>query len=135
MRDNHVCDGLNAGLFLHRSSDHAIVTGNHVHNNGDAGLAVLEAFYMEVSNNVFTNNRYGIRFSVGSGYNWVSVRSHFGPINRVGHGVPNGELDAVLAGSYVKASRQLLCSLCIALCCHYCSSSLRCDCDTVVCVT
>lgn len=75
MVDNHVCDGLNAGLFLHRSSDQAIVTGNHVHNNGDAGLAVLESFYMDVSNNVFNNNRYGIRFSVGSGYNWVSVEA------------------------------------------------------------
>lgn len=70
--DNHVCDGINAGLFLHRSSDYAIVTGNHVHNNGDAGLAVLETFYMDVNNNVFNRNRYGVRFSVGSGYNWVS---------------------------------------------------------------
>ncbi|CAM9851353.1 unnamed protein product [Pylaiella littoralis] len=69
--DNHVCDGINAGLFLHRSSDYAIVTGNHVHNNGDAGLAVLETFYMDVNNNVFNRNRYGVRFSVGSGYNWV----------------------------------------------------------------
>lgn len=72
MTDNHVYDGVNTGLFLHRSSDHAIVTGNHVHNNGDAGLAVLEAFYMDVNNNVFKNNKFGIRFSVGSGYNWVS---------------------------------------------------------------
>lgn len=71
MIDNHVSHGVNAGLFLHRSSDHAIVTGNHVHSNGDAGLAVLESFYMDVNNNVFKNNRYGIRFSVGSGYNWV----------------------------------------------------------------
>lgn len=70
--DNHVSHGVNTGLFLHRSSDHAIVTGNHVHDNGDAGLAVLESFYMDVNNNVFKNNRFGIRFSVGSGYNWVS---------------------------------------------------------------
>lgn len=70
--DNHVSHGVNTGLFLHRSSDHAIVTGNHVHDNGDAGLAVLESFYMNVNNNVFKNNRYGIRFSVGSGHNWVS---------------------------------------------------------------
>eukprot|EP00903_Cladosiphon_okamuranus_P019297 g17738.t1 len=69
--DNHVYQGVNTGLFLHRSSDHAIVTGNHVHNNGDAGLAVLESFYMDVNNNVFKNNRFGIRFSVGSRYNWI----------------------------------------------------------------
>ncbi|CAM9326086.1 unnamed protein product [Ectocarpus sp. 12 AP-2014] len=69
--DNHVSYGVNTGLFLHRSSDHAIVTGNHVHDNGDAGMAVLESFYMDVNNNIFTNNRYGIRFSVGSGYNWI----------------------------------------------------------------
>lgn len=72
MTDNHVYDGVNAGLFLHRSSDYAIVSGNHVHNNGDAGLAVLESFYMDVNNNVFKNNKFGIRFSVGSRYNWVS---------------------------------------------------------------
>lgn len=70
--NNHVYDGFNTGLFLHRSSDYAIVTGNHVHNNGDAGLAVLESFYMEIYENVFKKNQYGIRFSVGAGYNWVS---------------------------------------------------------------
>lgn len=69
--DNHVSYGVNTGLFLHRSSDYAIVSGNHVHDNGDAGLAVLESFYLDVNNNVFKNNRYGIRFSVGAGYNWV----------------------------------------------------------------
>ena len=73
--DNHVSFGVNTGLFLHRSSDFAIVTGNHVHNNGDAGLAVLESFYMDVHDNVFKDNRYGIRFSVGAGYNWVSAGS------------------------------------------------------------
>lgn len=80
--DNHVSYGVNTGLFLHRSSDHAIVTGNHVHDNGDAGMAVLESFYMDVNNNVFTNNRYGIRFSVGSGYNWVSGEGHLSPDSR-----------------------------------------------------
>lgn len=71
--NNHVSYGVNTGIFLHRSSDHAIVSGNHVHNNGDAGLAVLESFYMDVHDNVFKDNRYGIRFSVGAGYNWVSA--------------------------------------------------------------
>ncbi|CAM9140533.1 unnamed protein product [Laminaria digitata] len=70
--NNHVSFGVNTGLFLHRSSDFAIVTGNHVHNNGDAGLAVLESFYMDVHDNVFKDNRYGIRFSVGAGYNWIN---------------------------------------------------------------
>lgn len=73
MLNNHVSWGHQAGLFLHRSTDHAIVRGNHVHDNGDAGLAFLESFYGEVTGNVFKNNKYGVRFSVGSSYNWVSL--------------------------------------------------------------
>ncbi|CAN0151476.1 unnamed protein product [Ascophyllum nodosum] len=69
--DNHVCNGHKTGLFLHRSSDHTIVTRNHVHSNSNAGLAVLESFYMNVHHNVFKDNLYGIRFSVGAGYNWI----------------------------------------------------------------
>lgn len=69
--DNHVYNGIKTGLFLHRSSDHAIVARNHVHSNGNAGLAVLESFHLDVYDNVFKDNRYGVRFSVGAGYNWV----------------------------------------------------------------
>ncbi|CAM9942410.1 unnamed protein product [Ascophyllum nodosum] len=55
-----------AGIFLHRSSDNATVKGNYVHDNGDAGMAFLESFNATVSNNTFENNKYGVRFSVGS---------------------------------------------------------------------
>lgn len=44
-------------------------TGNYVHNNSDAGLAILESYYANVSDNVFEGNKYGIRFSVGSNDN------------------------------------------------------------------
>eukprot|EP00903_Cladosiphon_okamuranus_P005917 g5848.t3 len=58
-----------AGIFLHRSSDDATVKGNYVHDNGDAGLAMLESFGAHVSENTFENNKYGVRFSVGCGDN------------------------------------------------------------------
>eukprot|EP00904_Undaria_pinnatifida_P005807 jgi/Undpi1/2356/HiC_scaffold_13.g05739.m1 len=61
-----------AGIFLHRSSDDAVVKGNYVHDNGDAGLAMLESFNADVSDNTFENNKYGIRFSVACGDNVFS---------------------------------------------------------------
>ncbi|CAM9995604.1 unnamed protein product, partial [Laminaria digitata] len=39
--------------------------GNYVYNNGDAGMALLESFNNDVSNNIFENNKYGVRFCVG----------------------------------------------------------------------
>ncbi|CAM9816491.1 unnamed protein product [Ectocarpus sp. 6 AP-2014] len=61
-----------AGIFLHRSSDDAIVKGNYVHDNGDAGLAMLESFNADVSENTFENNKYGVRMSVGCADNVFS---------------------------------------------------------------
>nr|BDX99461.1 mannuronan C5-epimerase [Cladosiphon okamuranus] len=61
-----------AGIFLHRSSDDATVKGNYVHDNGDAGLAMLESFGADVSDNTFENNKYGVRFSVACGDNVFS---------------------------------------------------------------
>ena len=46
--------------------------GNYVHDNGDAGMALLEAFNASVSDNTFENNKYGVRFSVGCGDNVFS---------------------------------------------------------------
>lgn len=43
-----------------------------MHDNGDAGMALLESFNADVSDNVFEDNKYGIRFSVGSGNNVFS---------------------------------------------------------------
>ena len=45
---------------------------NYVHDNGDAGLALLESFNADVSDNVFEDNKYGIRFSVASANNVFS---------------------------------------------------------------
>ena len=51
---------------------HHLCSGNYVHDNGDAGLAMLESFGAEVSDNIFENNKYGVRFSVGCGRNVFS---------------------------------------------------------------
>ena len=44
---------------------HDLVPDNYCHDNGDAGLAMMESFNAQVRNNVFENNKYGIRMSVG----------------------------------------------------------------------
>ena len=46
--------------------------GNYVHDNGDAGLAMMESFDAKVSDNIFENNKYGVRISVGCGRNVFS---------------------------------------------------------------
>lgn len=49
------------------------LSGNYVHDNGDAGMALLESFGAMVENNTFVNNKYGVRFSVGCGNNkWIN---------------------------------------------------------------
>ena len=45
---------------------------NYVHDNGDAGMALMESFNADVSNNVLADNKYGIRLSVGCGDNFFS---------------------------------------------------------------
>ena len=43
-----------------------------MHDNGDAGIAMLESFGADVSDNTFENNKYGVRFSVACGDNVFS---------------------------------------------------------------
>ena len=43
-----------------------------MHDNGDAGMAMLESFDADVSGNVFENNKYGVRLSVGCCHNVFS---------------------------------------------------------------
>ena len=45
---------------------------NYVHDNGDAGMALMESFNADVSNNVFDDNKYGVRLSVGCADNVFS---------------------------------------------------------------
>eukprot|EP00904_Undaria_pinnatifida_P012534 jgi/Undpi1/8410/HiC_scaffold_25.g10878.m1 len=45
---------------------------NDVHDNADAGLALLESFDADVSGNTFQDNKYGIRLSVASADNVFS---------------------------------------------------------------
>ena len=49
-----------------------VATDNYVHDNGDAGMALLESFGAEVSGNTFEDNKYGVRLSVGCGNNVFS---------------------------------------------------------------
>ncbi|CAM9672153.1 unnamed protein product, partial [Discosporangium mesarthrocarpum] len=71
IQNNHVYNGgeTAAGIFLHRSSDNAIVRGNYIHNMQDACFAVLESFNLDIQNNYGEFCKYGIRFSVGSADN------------------------------------------------------------------
>ncbi|CAM9671794.1 unnamed protein product [Choristocarpus tenellus] len=69
--NNEVWNGQNAGIFLHRSSDGAEVAYNNVYSNGDAGLAIMESFDLNVHHNTFSNNKYGVRISVGGGTNLI----------------------------------------------------------------
>ena len=52
--------------------DHHLSTDNDVHDNGDAGMALMESFNADVSNNKFDDNKYGIRLSVGCADNVFS---------------------------------------------------------------
>ena len=45
---------------------------NYVHDNGDAGMALMETFNAKVSDNVFEDNKYGVRLSVGCADNVFS---------------------------------------------------------------
>ena len=45
---------------------------NNVHDNADAGIAMLESFDAEVSGNDLKDNKYGIRLSVASADNVFS---------------------------------------------------------------
>ena len=45
---------------------------NNIHDNDDAGIAVLESFDADVSGNTIKNNKFGIRLSVGAAGNVMS---------------------------------------------------------------
>ncbi|CBN77785.1 Mannuronan C-5-epimerase N-terminal fragment [Ectocarpus siliculosus] len=71
--NNEVYDGgpFAAGIFLHRSSDYAIVHDNVVHDMQDAGMAMLESMNADIYNNRFSSVKFGIRLSLGSSENHV----------------------------------------------------------------
>ncbi|CAM9392267.1 unnamed protein product [Discosporangium mesarthrocarpum] len=72
--NNYVHDGtglIAAGIFLHRSSDRAVVSGNTVENMPDAGIAIMESFDLDIFDNTFTNIKYGVRISVGGANNHI----------------------------------------------------------------
>ncbi|CAN0147569.1 unnamed protein product, partial [Hapterophycus canaliculatus] len=60
-----------AGIFLHRSSDHAEVYNNQISNMQDAGIAMLESFDALIHDNTIEGAKYGIRMSLGSARNQV----------------------------------------------------------------
>ena len=55
------------GIMIHRGVTDSVITHNNVHDNPNgAGIAVFESFGDTISDNTVTNNKYGLRFSVGS---------------------------------------------------------------------
>lgn len=46
-------------------------TDNHIYNNKDAGLALLESFGAEIYDNRIEDCKYGIRLSLGSADNEI----------------------------------------------------------------
>lgn len=45
------------GIMLHRSCDYATVKNNTAYSNGDAGLALYESSFCDVSENTFYHNK------------------------------------------------------------------------------
>ncbi|CAN0190743.1 unnamed protein product [Ectocarpus sp. 6 AP-2014] len=96
IQNNEVWNGGStaAGIFLHRSSDSAIVTGNHIHDMQDSGLATLESFDILFSNNLIERCKYGVRLSLGAGNNVVygntfSDLSSYGFFTYIGSNEPD----------------------------------------------
>lgn len=71
--DNYVHDNGGVGIFPHYVSDNAVISHNTVEQNGDSGIAFLESSGGWVHGNTVRNNQGGIRFSVGSRNNLVSL--------------------------------------------------------------
>ncbi|CAN0397213.1 unnamed protein product, partial [Hapterophycus canaliculatus] len=51
---------------------------NYVHDNADAGLALMESFGADIHDNIIENCKYGIRLSLGSAYNNIYDNSFDG---------------------------------------------------------
>ncbi len=55
------------GIMIHRGVTDSVIAHNNVHDNPNgAGIAVFESWGDTISDNTVTNNKYGLRFSVGS---------------------------------------------------------------------
>lgn len=48
-----------------------LLSDNYIFNVGDAGIAVMESFDIEVYNNQVSDAKYGIRLTLGAGDNEV----------------------------------------------------------------
>lgn len=73
IHDNEVYSGGPdaVGIFLHRSTDNAVVYNNYVHEMQDAGIAIMESMDGDIYDNVFENVKYGIRVSLGGANNKI----------------------------------------------------------------
>ena len=55
------------GIMIHRNVTDSVIKNNNVHDNPNgAGIAVFESGKDTIEGNTLTNNKYGLRFSVGS---------------------------------------------------------------------
>ncbi|CAM9902640.1 unnamed protein product [Ectocarpus sp. 4 AP-2014] len=66
VENNESYDNGGSGIMLHKSCDDSIVRGNTVYSNVDAGLSLVETSNCVVSDNEFTDNRWGFRVILGS---------------------------------------------------------------------
>ncbi|CAN0334916.1 unnamed protein product, partial [Ectocarpus sp. 12 AP-2014] len=72
IQDNKVDTSGGSGIMLHRSCDDSEITGNVVTGNTGAGVSIVETSRVVISDNVFTDNKYGARLTVGSTDNQVA---------------------------------------------------------------
>ncbi|CAM9946003.1 unnamed protein product [Ascophyllum nodosum] len=72
-----------AGIYLHRSSDNAIVHNNYVHDIRDGGITIMESFDIEVYDNVVKDVDFGIRITTGGSRNYIHD-NYFDSCSRAG---------------------------------------------------
>ncbi|CAM9939118.1 unnamed protein product [Scytosiphon promiscuus] len=69
IQDNKVDTSGGSGIMLHRSCDDSEITGNVVYGSADAAVALVETSRVLVSGNVFGDNKWGARLTVGASDN------------------------------------------------------------------
>ncbi|CAM9998634.1 unnamed protein product, partial [Hapterophycus canaliculatus] len=69
IQDNRVDTSGGSGIMLHRSCDDSEITGNVVYGSADAAVSLVETSRVIVRDNVFSDNKWGARLTVGASDN------------------------------------------------------------------
>lgn len=69
---NETNNNVGHGIMLHRNANDSLVESNYSHHNTDTGIVLFESHRNIIRNNISTDNKTAIRFSVGSSDNTVS---------------------------------------------------------------